>query len=368
MAQNNWLDEGSTPVPQPTSAAADTSWLDEQSDISQDNALVRGFKKSSQSIGITKGLVTGDSADTARKVAEAADYARKNPGTKEGAELMDAWNRGDGVTGGVTEVAGEFAKDWRGAKGFIPGVRATAKNLQAMGSGIIEQVPNMIAPVAGMIAGGAAGSAAAGPVGTVLGGWAGASLGNTAVEGGSMVQEALQKDKIDPTDQAAVSAYLDKNGDRILGQAGVKGAIIGAVDTLTAGLGGRLLNAPARAAADRALAGMGVNMADKAAVKAATQSPEFAAKIAGDATYQASKQGAGNIARNVGAAALDPAGEFAGEFVGQGVATGEWDTKNAALEAFSSIGQSGAMFAGQKAYQALTRPAGAVVAGGAAGM
>ena len=66
MAQNNWLDEGSTPVPQPTSAAADTSWLDEQSDISQDNALVRGFKKSSQSIGITKGLVTKDSADTAR--------------------------------------------------------------------------------------------------------------------------------------------------------------------------------------------------------------------------------------------------------------------------------------------------------------
>lgn len=356
MAQNNWLDEGSTPVPQPTSAAADTSWLDEQSDISQDNALVRGFKKSSQSIGITKGLLTGDSADTARKVAEATDYARKNPGTKEGAELMDAWNRGDGVTGGVTEVAGEFAKDWRNAKGFIPGVRATAKNLQAMGSGIVEQVPNMIAPVAGMIAGGAAGSAAAGPVGTVLGGWSGASLGNTAVEGGSMVQEALQKDKIDPTDQAAVRAYLDKNGDRILGQAGVKGAIIGAVDTATAGLGHFLLSGPGKAAASRALADMGVDAADKAAVRAAKSSAEFKNRIASDAAYQATQQGANKIARNAGAAALEPAGEFAGEFVGQGVATGEWDTKNAALEAASSIGQSGAMYAGQKAIQAFSRP------------
>ena len=40
MAQNNWLDEGSTPVPQPTSAAADTSWLDEQS-VTMVSALAR---------------------------------------------------------------------------------------------------------------------------------------------------------------------------------------------------------------------------------------------------------------------------------------------------------------------------------------
>lgn len=356
MAQNNWLDEGSTPVPQPTSAAADTSWLDEQSDVVQDNALVRGFKKSSQSIGITKGLVTGDSADTARKVAEAADYARKNPGMQEGRELGQAWDRGDGVWGGIKEVAGEFAKDWRDAPGAIAGVRATGRNLLAMGEKVIEQVPNMAAPVAGMIAGGAAGSAAAGPVGTVLGGWAGASLGNTAVEGGSMVQEALQKHKINPTDQAAVSAYLEKNGDRILGQAGVKGAIIGAVDTATAGLGHFLLSGPGKAAASRALADMGVDAADKAAVRAAQSSAAFKNRIASDAAYQATQQGANKIARNAGAAALEPAGEFAGEFVGQGVATGEWDTKNAALEAASSIGQSGAMYAGQKAIQAFSRP------------
>ena len=373
MAQNNWLDEGSTPVPKPTSAAADTSWLDEQSDVVQDNALVRGFKKSSQSIGITKGLVTGDSADTARKVAEAADYARKNPGMQEGKEIGAAWERGDGIFGGVKEVAGEFAKDWREAPGVIKGLRATGRNLRAMGEKVIEQVPNMAAPVTGMVggalAGGAAGSAApivGNAAGAAVGGWVGASAGNTLVEGGGMVQEALQKAGISPQDTAAVEKYLTEHGDTILGQSATKGAIIGAVDTLTAGLGGRLLNAPARAAASRALGEMGVNVADKAAVKAAMNTPEFKAefkaKIASDATYQASKKGAGNIARNVGAAALDPAGEFAGEFVGQGVATGEWDTKNAALEAFSSIGQSGAMFSGQKAYQALTRPAGAAEA------
>jgi hypothetical protein len=141
-----------------------------------------------------------------------------------------------------------------------------------------------------------------------------------------------------------------------MGDAAVKGGIIGAVDAVTFGVAGRLLNGPARAAASRALADMGVDTANSAAVKAAMQTPQFAQRIAGDAVYQASRTGAQNVARNVGAAALDPAGEFAGEYLGQGVATGEWDAKNAALEAFSSIGQSGAMFAGQKAYQYVTRP------------
>ncbi|NLZ42349.1 MAG: hypothetical protein GX886_14020, partial [Comamonadaceae bacterium] len=171
-----------------------------------------------------------------------------------------------------------------------------------------------------------------------------------------MAQEALQKAGIDPQDTQAVRQFLLERGDSIMGDAAVKGGIIGAVDVATFGLAGRLLNGPARAAASRALADMGVDAADKAAVKAAMQTPQFAQRIAGDAAYQASRTGAQNVARNVGAAALEPAGEFAGEYLGQGVATGEWDAKNAALEAFSSIGQSGAMFAGQKAYQYVTRP------------
>ncbi len=275
----------------------------------------------------------------------------------EGRDLAQAWDRGDGITGGIKEVAGEFAKDWREAPGVIDGVKATGRNLRAMGEGLVEQVPNMIAPVAGLVAGGAAG-ARAGALGAAVGGFAGAAAGNTLVEGGGMVQEAQQKAGINPQDTAASEQFLKAQGDTLLRQAGTKGAIIGAVDALTAGLGGRILNAPARAATERALAAMGVDAADKAAVQAAVKSPDFAARVAGDAAYRAATTGAENVARNVGAAALDPAGEFAGEFVGQGVATGDWDTKNAALEAFSSLGQSGAFYAGQKGYQLATRPAG----------
>lgn len=329
-----------------------------------DGALARGWNKAKQSMAITGQLAAGDAAGAAQTIRQADDYARANPGMPEARELGQAWDRGDGVTGGIKEVAGEFAKDWKEAPGLVGGLRATGRNLRAMGEGLLEQVPNMLAPTAGLVAGGAAGAAAGSAIpvlgnvaGAALGAWGGSTLGNTLVEGGGMAQEALHKAGIDPQDTAAVERFLKEKGDTLLGQSAQKGAIIGAVDALTAGVGGKILNAPARAAANRALGEMGVDAADKAAVKAAMNTPEFAARIAGDEAFKASQKGAGNIARNVGVAALEPAGEFTGEFVGQGVATGDWDTKNAALEAFSSLGQSGAMFAGQKAYQAATRPA-----------
>lgn len=330
-----------------------------------DGPLARGWNKAKQSMAITSQLATGDAAGAARTIRQADDYARANPGMPEGTELSQAWQRGDGVTGGVAEVGGEFAKDWRESPGVMAGIRATGRNLRALGEGVVEQVPNMIAPTIGMVAGGLAGAAAgsAAPVvgnvaGGVAGAWAGGAVGNTLVEGGGQAQDALQKAGINPQDAPAVERYLKEHGDTILGQSAQKGAIISAVDVLTAGIGGKLLTAPARAATSRALADMGVDVADKAAVKAAMQTPDFAARIADDAVYQASRKGAGNAGRHAAAAALEPAGEFTGEYVGQGVATGDWDAKNATLEALSSIGQSGAMFAGQKAYQIATQPAG----------
>ncbi len=351
----------STPAAQPASAGG-TFWYEDvfglpTAQASPDGALSCGWNKTKQRIAITGQFAAGDTAGAAQTLKLADDYARANPGMPEARDLAQAWDRSNGITGGIKEVAGEFAKDWREAPGVIAGVKATGRNLRAMGEGLVEQVPNMIAPAAGMVAGGAAG-ARGGALGAAIGGFAGAAAGNTLVEGGGMVQEAQQKAGINPQDTAASERFLKAQGDTLLRQAGTKGAIIGAVDTLTAGLGGHILNAPARAAAERALAGMGVDAADKAAVQAAMKTPDFAARIAGDAAYRAATTGAENVARNVVAAALDPAGEFAREFVGQGVATGDWDTKNAALEAFSSLGQSGAMYAGQKAYQLATRPAG----------
>lgn len=324
--------------------------------LNADNALVRGWKSMSNSVGITKDLATGDAAAVARRVKEFDDYNRVNPGSQQGQELSKAWEQGDGITGGIKGVAGEIAKDWKEAPNWVGGVRSVAGNAKAMGDGLVAQVPNMLAPMVGMVGGGVAGGAAAGPVGLAAGAWAGASAGNALVEGGGMLMDRLNKAGINPQDTAAVEKFTREQGDAALGDAAIKGAIIGAVDAATAGAGGKILNAPARAAADRALTKMGVDMTDGAAVKAAQKSDAFKDLIAKDATFQAASSGTGNVARNVGVAALDPAGEFAGEFVGQGVATGDWDTKNAALEAISSVGQSAIMYGGQKAYQAATSP------------
>jgi hypothetical protein len=330
--------------------------FDEQDPRQQDGALTRGWNKMVQRVGVTKALALHDNERAAELIAQAAQYERENPGTPQGAELMEAWRRGDGISGGIAAVAGEIAKDWREAPGVVAGIKATGKNLTAMGAGVVEQTPNMLPPMAGLLAGGAAGAASPVPGGTVGGAWLGASAGNALVEGGGLAQEALAKAGINPDDSEAVRSYLDQHGDTILKQAGIKGAVIGAVDTATMGIAGKLLAGPAKDAAGRALIDMGVDVADKAAVQAAIKSPELAARVAADPVYRASTTGAAGVARNATAAALEPTGEFAGEYLGQGLATGDYDTKEAFLEAASSIGQSGATFAGQKMYAAAKYP------------
>lgn len=343
----------------------------------KDGAFKRGWVKANQNLAITKDLALGDTASAAKTVGEADAYRQENPGMQEGAELMQAWEAGEGISGGIAGVVDEFGRDFDQAQGLGAGIKSVGKNVQAMGEGIAEQTANMIAPVGGMIAGGftgakigaaagggigaigggagaVPGAAIGGTAGGVIGAWGGASIGNAAIEGGGITQQAIQEAGIDPADLDSVKAYLDENSGTLLKQAGIKGGIIGFVDTATAGIAGRLLNGPARAASSRILAALGVDQADKVAVKAATESPAFSQMLAQDAAYQASRQGAEKMARNVAAAAIDPAGEFAGEYLGSGVALDDWDAKNAALEAFSSVGQSGVMYAGQKAYQAAT--------------
>ena len=334
----------------------------------QDGAFMRGLKTAGQSIKMTGQLTAGDAAGVAQSVKEAELYRQKNPGTKEGDELAKAWDSGEkdtlkGVLQGAVGVGKEFVKDWNEADGFVGGLRATGKNLEAMRQGIVSQAGNSIAPMVGLAAGAAAGGAAgsAAPIvgnaaGAVAGGWAGASLGNTLVEGGGQVQDALQKAGIDPLDTPAVEKFIAENGDRILGKSAIKGGIIGAVDAATMKLGGSILSKPIDAAMNRAFAILGIDAADKVAVNAAIQSGEIARHVAADPIYQASQKGLSKLAREGTVAALDPAGEFTGEYVGQGVATGDWDTKNAALEALSSVGQSGIMYAGQKGYQYATNP------------
>lgn len=320
----------------------------------QDNPFVRGLTQANSARKTFGALATGDYGQAAKLAAEREAYQRANPGSPEGNELMAAWEKGDGIIGGVKGVAGEMAKDWRDAPTGIAALQATGKNLSAMGGGIVEQVPNMIMPMAGMLAGGAAGSLA-GPVGTVAGAFTGAATGNAAAESSEQVDRAIRGAGINPQDTGAVRSFLEKDAGGILGKSAIKGGIIGAVDTATMGVGSKVLNAPVRAAADRAIASLGIDAADKAAVSAAKN--EIGKRIMADSAYQASQKGGQALARNAGVAALEPAGEFAGEYLGQGAATGDWDTKGAMLEALSSLGQSGITYAGQKIYQYATSPA-----------
>jgi hypothetical protein len=300
-------------------------------------------------------MTSADYSSAARNVADLINYQRRNPGTKEGNELMQQWRSGDGITGGVSDVFGEISKDFQESPNLWQGIKEVGKDVSAMAGGVIEQIPNMIAPMGGMLVGGAAGSLMS-PVGTAVGAFAGASAGNALVEGQGIALQEIQKAGIDPRDVDAVTQFLADNSGGLFGKAATKGTIIGAVDTATMGIAGRLLTGPAKAAAARALADMGVDVTDKAAVSKAVESTMFKKIITKDVAFQSSKQGPGNIGRNITAATLEPLGEFTGEFIGSGVATGDWDTKEAALEAFSSLGQSGATFTGQKAYQQFASP------------
>lgn len=122
-------------------------------EIDQHNPLRRGWNKMTQSVGITGALATGDYKGGAQKIAEADTYQKQNPGTPEGRELMQAWERGDGISGGLQEVGKKFSKDWNESKSGFGAIRSVAKNLQAMGSGVLEQTPNMVAPMGLQLAG-----------------------------------------------------------------------------------------------------------------------------------------------------------------------------------------------------------------------
>ena len=127
MAQKNWWDEyPDAPDAQP----AGSNWWDKYpSDGAEkqegDGAFMRGLKSAKQSADITTKLATGNASGAAQAVRDAELYRRANPGTKEGDELVQAWEAGEGPIGGIASVGREMAKDWREADGVVSGIRAT---------------------------------------------------------------------------------------------------------------------------------------------------------------------------------------------------------------------------------------------------
>nr|WP_101085418.1 PLxRFG domain-containing protein [Neisseria meningitidis] len=312
-----------------------------------DTALTRGFKNSMRSARMAWNDLTGDKEELGQLKAEDMDYRKIQEGRKSQArrELGEAWEKGEGVGGGLSNVWEELKKDWR-----EKGLDGVLEDVGEMGGATLEQAPNALVPLATTTVGGILGTLAGGN--TAVGAYAGATLGNTLMEYGEQLDRAAEAAGVDPTDKDAMMAFIDRGAPGALKNAAVKGAVVGAVDMATMKLGGSILNMGKKAAEKAALKKMGVAAADKAAVAAAKGTPEFAALAA----KESAKGGLGGAARHAAAFALELASEFAGEYLGTGLANGEWDEKGAALEAFSSLGHSAVEFVGTKAYAAITDP------------
>nr|WP_180799108.1 PLxRFG domain-containing protein [Neisseria meningitidis] len=312
-----------------------------------DTALTRGFKNSMRSARMAWNDLTGDKEELGQLKAEDMDYRKIQEGRKSQArrELGEAWEKGEGVGGGLSNVWEELKKDWR-----EKGLDGVLEDVGEMGGATLEQAPNALVPLATTTVGGILGTLAGGN--TAVGAYAGATLGNTLMEYGEQLDRAAEAAGVDPTDKDAMMAFIDRGAPGALKNAAVKGAVVGAVDMATMKLGGSILNMGKNAAEKAALKKMGVAAADKAAVAAAKGTPEFAALAA----KESAKGGLGGAARHAAAFALEPASEFAGEYLGTGLANGEWDEKGAALEAFSSLGHSAVEFVGTKAYAAISDP------------
>ena len=136
---SNWWE--SSPVDGNTSDnAASKNWWDEhpKEEASQDSALTRGITQAKSAAKTAKALSIGDYETVAQLAAERDAYRKANPGTKEGNELMSAWDSGDGIAGGIKNVVGEIGKDWKEAPSTFDALRATGKNFSVMGGGIVE--------------------------------------------------------------------------------------------------------------------------------------------------------------------------------------------------------------------------------------
>lgn len=87
----------------------------EAREAADDTALTRGFNNSMRSARMAWNDFTGDKEEFSQLKAEDMDYRKIQEGRKSEArrELGEAWEKGEGVGGGLSNVWGELKKDWR---------------------------------------------------------------------------------------------------------------------------------------------------------------------------------------------------------------------------------------------------------------
>lgn len=287
--------------------------------------LAEGLISTGRTIKATGQAIIGDEAG-AVATAKAQNEAKKDPALQS---FIDDIAKRKAELGGdpsLVQSIGIFGK-------------AAIKNPGGAGLMALEQIPNSGAVIVSGGAGALAGSMVAPGVGTVVGGLAGLFIGNTTVETGSKVIEKASDSTFPPAEQREA-----------LREGAVKGLLVSLLDTATFGLSKWIMGTTARAmekATQSVLTKEGIDIADHAAVKAATQNTEIAAKvIEAKATAKASVNTlAKKLVRGSGEIGFEVVGEGAGEYIGEFAATGKADTMEAVLEAFTSLGQSGAEIA-----------------------
>lgn len=329
--------------------------------MASDSPLTSGIVNAGASLDQLKNLITGDSEAAVRDFLGLQTYNQDNPGSLAAQKLALAYETAKDTSGnlhsiaaakqGVSDVLSSIHNDVSHASTPMDKLTAIYTNLDAFGGGIVKQLPNSGVAMAGMGAGAIAGTViGGGPVGTVAGMLAGATLGNMGVGQSEAIQNLMAKQGIDQNNPQAIAQFLQNNRGQLLQDNAIKSGIIGLTDVATLGLTGAALNAPLKAVSNRVLTNAGIDIADSVAVKEAMKTPAIRSAILNDAEYIASKQG--TKAQSAGLLAADMASEGVGEYVGQGVATGDWNAKDALLEAASSVSQSAGQHVFQKGMQA----------------
>ena len=295
------------------------------------SAFTGGAKSAGQAIAATGNIYTGD---------EHALIEKAKSQEKDQAAKPEALRRFNEAVQTKAKALGDDPGVWDSIKAVGGAVMEQPKGA---GLAIIEQIPNAAPAMAGGLAGmkvGAAGGTAIAPgVGTlaggIAGGVAGMFLGNAAIETGHKGIDAAQDGAVSPEEMA-----------RVKREGAAKAGVITGVDALTLGLSNGVTNVAGRAvenATRDALTKAGIDVADKAAVLAARQSPEISSAVRAAQDAALASVSRGKVAAAHGTAiGLETVGEGVGEYFGELAATGKGNVVDAVLESVLSLGQSGA--------------------------
>lgn len=206
------------------------------------------------------------------------------------------------------------------------------------GAGLLmtEQLPNSAVALGSAATGAAIGAASPVPGGAVIGGLLGLFGANVGLETGQKVIE-----------KAADGSLTPEERSQALSEGVKKGAVVSAVDAATFGMTKWLTgtaNRAMEAATARVLTEEGIDVADRAAVQAASKNPAIRQKVAeAQERAKSAVNTLGQRAARVGAeAGLETLGEGVGEYLGEVAATGQGDKTEAIIEALAGFGQSAA--------------------------